>query len=152
MPPSTKHSIVDCLVDCGVESPAVFEDCESLDEEFGIIKRVYFAKILNEHPDKGGDAERFRTTRAAFEVLRELHSKGRVRRGSFASYLTAKEKQQETAEEWDEIFENFESGEVPSYEHFAEAAEEEVPGYKVELARTGRSQCVKVRTRALLLL
>ena len=51
---ASKHTIADCLGDLGVDVN-VLEQCNSLEEEFQKIKSIYRRKILEEHPDKGGD-------------------------------------------------------------------------------------------------
>lgn len=148
MAPS-KHTITQCLMDVGIAEPDFFQECDSLEDEFSALKRCYFAKILKEHPDKGGDAAVFRETRAAFEVLREVYQKGRVRKSTFASYLvverrgrkkrTQVDEDEDYVDDYDDVFNQFSSSNIPSYDHFAEAAQEEVPGYFVELARSGVS-------------
>jgi hypothetical protein len=68
--------------------------------------------------------------------LRNLFQKKQVP-SSFAAYL---EDDNAPANSYDEIYDQF-GEDIPSYEHFSEAAEEAVPSYKVELARSNRSQC-----------
>lgn len=72
-----KHSIADCLLTLEVvpeatkdAAAAVFDDCTNLEEEFKIIKKAYFKKVLECHPDKGGDEEQFRHVQTSFEVVR----------------------------------------------------------------------------------
>ena len=128
------------------------DHCQSLAEEFTVLKDVYVAKILKEHPDKGGSPEDFRQTRAAFFVLRELYQNHKVKNDTFTSYLlktrqTKKKKTTKTSssssseddEESTFAYSTFyqDDGDIPSYEYFQRAAEEAVPGYKVELAKTG---------------
>ena len=96
----------------------------------------FSSAILEQHPDKGGDATVFRRTRTAFEVLRELKTNGTITT-SFTTHL------KDAADKYyDSVFDDFTTGETPSYEHYYQAAQEHVPSYKVELARSGRSQCV----------
>jgi hypothetical protein len=91
---------------------------------------------LEHHPDKGGDAATFRKIRTAFEVLRDLKTNGSI--GSFTNHL-----KQATDDYYDSVYQDFSSSDhTPSYEHYYHAAQDQVPGYKVELARSGRSQCV----------
>lgn len=42
---------------------------------------------------------------------------------------------------YDDFWKEFAKGATPSYEYYEEMASEEMPGYKVELAKSGRSQC-----------
>jgi hypothetical protein len=92
-------------------------------------------------------------------VLRELFNGGGVKGGSFASYLVAPkaraenaadddaEKKREEADDDDdfddELYAKYaNNASYASYEFFEAAAEEEVPGYRVEPAKSGRSKCV----------
>lgn len=74
--------------------------------------------------------------------MRDIKKNGHLE--SFAEHL------QDSAEDYEHVYDEFDfaSGGVPSYEYYYEAAQEEVPGYKVELAKTGRSQCVKCKANA----
>jgi hypothetical protein len=114
---------------------------QRVNDEFKRIKKSYFGKVRIQHPDKGGDAEVFKETQSSFEILRDLFRKELV--SSFADYLSSKK--DETAEGFDDILRGFRTGDVPSYEYYEDAAEEEMPRYRVEKAKSGRSQCVKVR-------
>ena len=94
--------------------------------------------------DKGGDPDKFRTTNASFEVIRDLFQQSKVKDGTFASYLSesAKAAASDSDIDIDELFTKYSKNtSVPSWEFFAEAAEEEIPTYKVETARSGRSRC-----------
>jgi len=62
---------------------------------------------------------------------------------SFGEYLRSKKGV--NADRYNDIYEGFGRSGVPSYDFYAEAADEVIPGYFVELAKSGRSQCVKVR-------
>ena len=58
------------------EISSFLEDCDSFDDEFQKLKRKYFRAALKSHPDKpGGDAEKFREVRSAFETLRSIFDK-----------------------------------------------------------------------------
>ena len=98
------------------------------------------AAILKAHPDKGGDAATFRKIRTAFEVLRDLKTHGSL--GSFTTHLS-----QGTDDYYNSVFDDFNNTATPSYEHYYHAAQEQVPGYKVELAKSGRSQCVACQAK-----
>ncbi|KAL3779504.1 hypothetical protein ACHAW5_010633 [Stephanodiscus triporus] len=150
-----------CLSDLGIADASTFEGCDDIDDEFKVVRKVYLKKVLAEHPDKGGDAVAFRATQAAWEVLRGLYNGGGVRGGSFASYLVApgaraakfhdddREEEEEDEDEDDddfddELYAKYANGAgFASYEYYEAAAEEEVPGYRVENARSGRSRCAK---------
>jgi BRCA1 C Terminus (BRCT) domain len=140
-PASNGHSIGECLVNVGV-ARADLEACDSLDDEFQTIKRSYFKKILEEHPDKGGDPEKFRRTRTSFEVLRDLKGRGHLH--SFVPHLS------DGADAYyDQVYGSYEQeGAVPSYEYYEEAAQEVTPGYKVELAKSARSQCTTCKRKS----
>ena len=76
--------------------------------------------------DKGGDPDKFRTTNASFEVLRDLFQQSKVKDGTFASYLSESAKaaaaEAESDIDIDELFTKYsKSTNVPSWEFFAEA-------------------------------
>eukprot|EP00442_Polarella_glacialis_P041911 CAMPEP_0115110098 /NCGR_PEP_ID=MMETSP0227-20121206/39165_1 /TAXON_ID=89957 /ORGANISM="Polarella glacialis, Strain CCMP 1383" /LENGTH=56 /DNA_ID=CAMNT_0002509055 /DNA_START=76 /DNA_END=242 /DNA_ORIENTATION=+ len=52
-------TIKDCLATIGVTLSGL-SGCGSLNEEWALIKKSYFKKILTVHPDKGGSAAVFR--------------------------------------------------------------------------------------------
>jgi DnaJ family protein A protein 2 len=45
------------------------------------IKKAYFALARVEHPDKGGDAEKFKKIQAAYEVLKDPEKREKYDRG-----------------------------------------------------------------------
>lgn len=115
---------------------ADFADCSTLDEEFKLLKRKYFRRVLSSHPDKGGDVQVFRQVQSSFEVLRSLYEGRKV--GSFADASHTG---------FGDAFRNAwgkaTGAPTPSWEFYAEAAEVPVPTYRVELAKSGRSKCQK---------
>mmetsp|Transcript_22158 Transcript_22158/g.68053 ORF Transcript_22158/g.68053 Transcript_22158/m.68053 type:complete len:191 (+) Transcript_22158:283-855(+) len=106
-----------------------------LGEEFKIIKRAYHKRILQVHPDKGGDAETFREVQASFEVLRDLYDAADIK--SFGQPAA----QTRAATGYAAKYEDVKKNPVPSYAYYAEAAEETVPTYRAEAARSKRSGC-----------
>ena len=56
---ASEKTVKECLecIDVTLEH---FSECQSLQEEFATIKKLYFKKILKAHPDKGGDPAVFR--------------------------------------------------------------------------------------------
>ena len=49
------HNLADCMLALGITPDIrdeLFVDCDSLEDEFKIIKTLYRAKILEDHPDK----------------------------------------------------------------------------------------------------
>lgn len=133
---STPSSISECLQALGIkEFPS---ECESLADEFKCIKKIFFERARKEHPDKGGSAAAFRRTRAVFDFLRKIYEENRL-----PSFLDQGSTGPTTS--FEEFYRDFDDGgAVPSYEYYEHAAEEELPGYKVEPAKSARSQCVKV--------
>ena len=130
-------SIQDCLQHIGLTpQDDVFSDCNSIEEEFKVIKKRYFKKVLVSHPDKGGDAEVFRQVQTSFEVLRDLYDKGLV------SSFVINQSKYDTSMQYDNIFKDFSNRPTPSWEYYEAAAEEAVPTYKIELAKSNRSRCV----------
>ena len=110
-----------------------FSECVSLDEEFSIVKKAYFKTVLKTHPDKGGDPEQFRRVQTSFEVLRDLFDAKKI--SSFVSDCDT------TAQEFGDMWKNFDGMPTPSWEFFYAAAESTVPTYRVEPAKSGRSTC-----------
>lgn len=101
-----------------------------LADEWKLIKKSYFRACLDNHPDKGGDASAFRKVQRAFEALRALFDRGAI--ASFGD--NAASTSVDTAVAGSEA-------EVPSWEFYADAAEEPVPIYRVEPAKSHRSKC-----------
>ena len=127
-----------------IEDPEqFFKEAESLEDEFKLVKKAYFALILVLHPDKGGDAEDFREVQTSFELLRELKSTNKI--VTFAvkkvKPKTKKQKEKEVFEEDDEEkdfnawyesrYEAFRDMPVPPHEYYARAEEDSVPIYRV---------------------
>ena len=112
-------------------------DVADLDIQLGFsrIKSVYFKRALATHPDKGGDAVAFRAVQEAWEVLRALYDEGRVSSSGWASYFDAEGPRVPVTSG------RAASRAVPSWDWFAQAAQEPVPVYMVELARSDRSKC-----------
>lgn len=119
----------------------------SVDEEFKMIKRAYFQKmLLCNHPDRSPRV--FSCTRVAFEVLRCMFHRLRAKHSSFSKFLTAQ--QDSSAGDLHYIndmhsqFKNVVHSCHPSYEHFAMAATQENPTICVSLSSACR-QCEKCK-------
>mmetsp|Transcript_13473 Transcript_13473/g.16454 ORF Transcript_13473/g.16454 Transcript_13473/m.16454 type:complete len:636 (-) Transcript_13473:299-2206(-) len=169
MAPSAKrkHTISQGLADLGIHQADVdfvFGGCNTRDEEFRIIKKHYFRQALQLHPDKGGDASKFRTVQTSFELLRDLHGGKKKRKQKADTWFfsecfkaavgstTGKYSQDDDTaygkgEEREEDFDmsaydfDFSSMETPSWQYYEGAADEVVPTYRVELAKSTRSKC-----------
>jgi hypothetical protein len=104
-------------------------NCSDIQEEFKQIKKLYFKKVLLSHPDKGGDPTVFLEVQTSFEILRSIFEGRKI-----ASFITAFAQKQ-----------RFDTSgtSMPSFDYFQYAAEELVPIYKVELAKSGRSKCTQ---------
>jgi NAD-dependent DNA ligase len=126
------RTVKECLNAIGVTS-ADFEGCGSLEDEFKSIKKIYRQKVLVCHPDKGGDTSIFRDVRTSFEELRRMYDADTVL--SFATQQAAE------ASTYDTTYQDFGDMPTPSWEFFYTAAEEDVPLYRVEAAKSGRSLC-----------
>ena len=74
--------VQECLATLDVLQES-FSGCSTLDEEWKVIKKAYFAKILVSHPDKGGDAAVFREVQTSFESIRQLYDSKKI--SSFAT-------------------------------------------------------------------
>ncbi len=48
----SKSTIATCLADIGVDS-ALLKTMNRIEDEFALIKKTYFKKVLLVHPDKG---------------------------------------------------------------------------------------------------
>ena len=128
--PKTVSSCLSCI---NVTASAL-ASCANVQDEFSVIKKCYFRAILKNHPDKGGDVIAFRQAQAAFEVLRGLFESGRV--SAFSDSLDM-----DTEAGYGDSMNGFQSRSVPSWDFYAAAAEEVVPTYRVELAKSNRSSC-----------
>jgi len=89
--------------------------------------------------------------RPSLQVLRDLKDKNSIQ--SFIGSASAA--YGSTGSSFDSNFSRFSTGPIPSWEFYSEAAEEAVPIYKVELAKSGRSKvsavdCVRPCFSALL--
>ena len=90
-------------------------------------------------PRQGRRRQRFRDVQSAFEVLREFYDRGRV-----ITFRSEENNQTSTSD----VFQNAADsppprsrGDTQSYDYYAEAAEEDVPTYRVEPAKSDRSTC-----------
>lgn len=138
----TSSPIQRCLATIGIDAAQDLSRCTNLTEEFTAIKRAYFKKILVVHPDKGGDAAEFRDVNSSWELIRKLYEDRAVE-----SFVTAAESTQDRfdydygdKDSSSNTTTNTSSGGMP-WQYYYDAAAEEVPPYKVELARSGRSKC-----------
>eukprot|EP00808_Paulinella_micropora_P029881 g25863.t1 len=129
----TLKNCVEAIIGRTISTVDFFQGTQSISEEFAKLKKEYFKKVLVAHPDKGGDPAVFRELRTSWEVLREAFEKEEVT--SFAA-LSA-----QAAEGYDKIYTDLDDLPTQPYEYYAAAAEEPVPGYRVELAKSGRSEC-----------
>jgi hypothetical protein len=131
---SHMKTVRECLASLDVSMEDI-GSCADLKEEFARIKKFYRDKILATHPDKGGDPAAFRTVQASFEALRDMFSNNTV--PSFVSSSSA------AAETHGKTWHDFEE-EIPvtkSWEYYDEAAASDVPSYRIERAKSGRSAC-----------
>ena len=91
--------------------------------QWALVRKAYLTKAIRLHPDKGGDPDAFREIKAAFETLKVAYDAGAPLNSANVAAAA--------------------NTTTPSHEWYAAAAEEHVPGYKVERAPSGRSTCVK---------
>lgn len=126
------QTIRDCLA--ALSDNFDFAPCDSLEQEFQVIRSAHRKQILVCHPDKGGTAESFRAVQAAFNVLKELYQKKSI--DSFATHLN-----DDASQNYHESFQDANDMPVPPWDFYEEAPEENVPGYRVEPAKSGRSKC-----------
>ncbi len=79
MPKLSSSTILGHLTVLGI-TVADLAQCLTFEDEWSFIKKHHFNHIKVCHPDKGGDADTFRTVNDSFNVLRELVSKKQVKR------------------------------------------------------------------------
>ena len=125
------------LAALGIADPASsFEACANFEDEFRVVKKAYLKVVLKEHPDKGGDRERFEAVQTAWETLSSMKAEnklGSLRSTKTASTSAAKEHAHAAAHR---------PSSTPDWSFYAEAFKEsEIPLYKVERAASGRSRC-----------
>ena len=169
-PVKRKHTIAQGLIDLGIDRvnvDSVFDGTSNRNEEFRIVKKQYFRQALIHHPDKGGDADKFRVIQTSFELLRDLHRGKTTRKNSNSKYTwlfsecfkvggTSGGSNKKSDDDDDDVdvdidvdeeFDmsaydvDFSSMETPSWMFYEEVAEEELPIYRVELAKSNRSKC-----------
>ena len=136
---------------------SALERCEGdMDTEWKVIKKAWFKRVRATHPDKGGDPAEFRMAQTAFEVLRGAYDSKRVttfanaRAGFYGdgedyeeddAAAEAPEEDQAAADAaWSEAWGRTD-GAAPSYAFYEAAEAEEMPSYRVELAKTKRGKC-----------
>lgn len=165
MPPRRrKLTIRQSLSDLGLVDPSVFHDgdtnenCSNRDEEFKILKKSYFRQVLKCHPDKGGDPDVFRQVQTSFELLRNLHNGGKGGNWLFVDCMQStaeavdanadgSSSTDNTSGNNDEEYDmadydaDFSNMQTPSWEYYEQAAEEPIPPYRMELAKSNRSKC-----------
>lgn len=127
---SNATSVNACLAAIGLGVKDL-RGCTNVTEEFTIIKKAYFKKILVVHPDKGGDPEEFRNVNTSFELIRSLFERQAV--SSFAN-VTETRRERYHGDDGASQF-------AQPWEFYYDAAAVEEPPYKVELAKSGRSKC-----------
>ena len=131
-----------CLTAVGISEAsglAALAQAADLSAEFSVIKKSFLKRVLIVHPDKGGDEETFRECRTAFDTLRELYETGAVDSFANEEHPTGNVYQHRAEEAKRE-------GPAPPWDFYAEAAEEAMPTYRMELAKSDRSKCQKCKT------
>ena len=108
-----------------------FEDCTSLEDEWVQVKGAYFKKILMCHPDKGGNAEVFRNVLTTFETLRGMYDGHML--STFSTELGKAMPSNYPRPSQDSP--------APPWEYYHRAAEDSMPIFRVELAKSDRSAC-----------
>ena len=114
------------------------DGCVTLEDEFKVIKRAYHKKALVTHPDKGGSGEAFRLLNTAFESLKELFEN--------KSILSFKNATDKPVDGFNERF--GQNQQTKSWDYYYAAAEEPVPLYRVEIAKSNRSRCAQTKSKS----
>ena len=129
----SKVTILSCLKTINVNHSDIINE-QNIQDEFTVIKKIYFKGILKAHPDKGGNAEIFRTLQESWEILRSIYDKGQVHVQGFSYYFSEGGAKN--------VIERKVKVDVPDFdfEWYEAAAAEPVPPYRVEIAKSGRSK------------
>ncbi|KAJ3287982.1 hypothetical protein HDU79_005174 [Rhizoclosmatium sp. JEL0117] len=134
-------NVTACLSTLGL-SAASLAGIPTIEAEFFAIRKAYFKLVLIHHPDKGGNADAFRAVNESFEDLRHMFAEKLC--ASFFSAATAEAaappRQSARPSQRPRAAPTSRAPPKP-FEFYRAAAEELVPQYKVELAKSGRSQC-----------
>ena len=130
-------TVGDMLAALGVTDPeAAFGACANFEDEFRVVKKAYLKIVLKEHPDKGGDRERFEAVQTAWETLSSMKAENKL-----GSLRLAKTTERDAAKEHAHAAAHRPSS-TPDWSFYAEAFKDSgLPMYKVERAATGRSKC-----------
>lgn len=125
------------LAALGVTDPeAAFGACANFEDEFRVVKKAYLKIVLKEHPDKGGDRERFEAVQTAWETLSSMKAENKL-----GSLRLAKTTERSAAKEHAHAAAHRPSS-TPDWSFYAEAFKDSgLPMFKVERAATGRSKC-----------
>jgi hypothetical protein len=125
------------LAALGVTDPeAAFGACANFEDEFRVVKKAYLKIVLKEHPDKGGDRERFEAVQTAWETLSSMKAENKL-----GSLKLAKTSERSAAKEHAHAAAHRPSS-TPDWSFYAEAFKDSgLPLFKVERAATGRSKC-----------
>ena len=123
-----------CLDVLGADAEEMAAAEGDLKKEMKAVKKAYLRKVLEVHPDKGGSEEAFREVQACFEVLRDLVDGEKV-----ASLAGARKTN--VAAAFKVKVDLSAARTTPSWEFYAEAAQDELPPFRVEVARSGRGKC-----------
>lgn len=108
------------------------------EEQFRLVRSSYRKRVLKHHPDKGGDPEQFRLLQTAFEYLRD-----HVYAEDAPPLPNIKTKRDDFEETYNEVAKR----DVPSWEFYEEAPEENVPIYFFQYAVSKKSTCTVCRTK-----
>ena len=118
-------------------------------EEYVVVKQAFHAQALAHHPDKGGEASKFREVHEAYTLLKETferdaESRLTARVGPRAARAMKKRKTKTAKKNRDDDGDGFGYA-YASYEFYEEMAKFEATSYRVEYAKSGRSKCVAKR-------
>eukprot|EP00038_Savillea_parva_P024827 m.45183 g.45183 ORF g.45183 m.45183 type:complete len:515 (+) comp6619_c0_seq2:54-1598(+) len=127
MAPTT---VLVCLDTLGLTVDSL-KDCEDLTAELRAVRRAYLQKVLKAHPDKGGTIEEFEPIQFAFNEIRRLH-KSRPEQ----SLTTLVHEHVDFL-----VYDLLDERDIPSWEFYAEVAQDEVAPYRIEEAPSSRSHC-----------
>jgi hypothetical protein len=126
-PTTTMSTVDECIgtLTKNAELKSFFAQCNNVAEEFKALKKAYFKLVLEVHPDKGGTKEEFIKVRASFEMLRDLFNSNGIESFEKEAGLGMAG--------FGGVKQRMLTGAVPSWAFYEDAAQDEMPAYKVEL-------------------
>ena len=161
----TKIKVSESLAAIGIrkdEDYAALKECATFQDEFKLVRKAYLKRCLATHPDKGGDEQDFRRVNESFEFLKRIYETGKAKSFTTATSRSVGHRHdadddddddddadadyEEEEEEFDFDFDANFNFHPSSYEYYEQAAQQDLPSYRMEYAKSGRGKCFATRT------